>query len=196
MLDDENREMAAIWNTVSGPPVHMNSFSHRDHRGAWSCITLGSGLRYAVWYSKQTHWAGRQCLCKCNISNKNSPVFTPRLLLLQRLSASTFTLSYHSLQSLQSHRSGSGFSPEEKETNCSNLMVLGSLALFIPLCPTLNIIKNTCGFGGCKGRFLEAFLRLLREVRADIQPNLPRGYVGKQKAIHGSWPVLSHPHRP
>lgn len=29
-------------------------------------------------------------------------------------------------------------------------MVLGSLALFIPLCPTLNIIKNTCGFGGWK----------------------------------------------
>lgn len=75
-------------------------------------------------------------------------------------------------------------------------MVLGSLALFIPLCPTLNIIKNTCGFGGWKGRFLEAFLRLLREVRADMQPNLPWGYVGKQKAIHGSWPMFSHPHRP
>lgn len=62
-------------------------------------------------------------------------------------------------------------------------MVLGSLTLFIPLCPTLTIIKNTCGFGGWKGGFLGAFLRLLREVRADVQPNFSRAYVGKQKVL-------------
>jgi hypothetical protein len=80
-------------------------------------------------------------------------------------------------------RSASGFSPREKETNCSNLMVLGPLALFTPLCRTLTIIKNTCGFGGGKGGFLEAFLRLLREARVDMLSNLLWGYV----AIHGNW---------
>lgn len=116
-----------------------------------------------------------------------APPLLPLKRLLDTRPSSMLTLSHHMYPEPSIHVDQAlGFS--RKETNCSNLMVLGSSDLFIPLCLTLTIIKNTCGFERWKGGLLETFLRLLGEARVDMLPNLPLGYVGKQKAIHSRWP--------